>query len=125
MPSFIRRFLKVASLLSLTLAGQSLPLSAQPVLVSDQGFFTFGAECSAEDKLEATYCVGYILGTSDQLSIHRDVCRKQSSGGNVQTLAVVRKYLKDHPENWDRHPLWLVKQSLTEAFPCSATAKGN
>ncbi|WP_395622278.1 Rap1a/Tai family immunity protein [Sphingomonas daechungensis] len=63
------------------------------------------------------YCEGYILGQTEALHNAGSICLPIGATG-IQAEAVVRKYLKDHPELWDRAAWWLTKQALTSAFPC-------
>jgi Rap1a immunity proteins len=95
--------------------GQAQPRSFS---MSDMSEFPFGLECSRENGLEFSPCAAYILASVDQLSMSGQVCLPSSGGGNAQNLAVVRKYLKDHPERWNQHPAVVVKQAMIASFPC-------
>lgn len=75
------------------------------------------AECSQRSDLGWDPCVGYVLGVSDVLSIDRKMCLN-SNGRTAQIVAIVRKHLRDHPEQWNKHPFELVRAPLTAAFPC-------
>ena len=64
-------------------------------------------------------CSGYILGVFDQMSVSRLICPPNNlGGGTAQAVAVALKYLKDHPEKWDQHPVFLIGESFVAAFPC-------
>jgi hypothetical protein len=66
----------------------------------------------------ADFCTGYILGVADVLQAQRAICRPGSDVATRQTTEVVRRYLRDHPEQWHRHGLSIVRSALAEAFPC-------
>lgn len=55
--------------------------------------------CERQRDLQADFCSGYILGVSDSASRGHRIC-KSIGVGNRQVLAVVKKYLEDHPERW-------------------------
>lgn len=58
--------------------------------------------------------MGYVIGAYDAAP---DLC----SGDQVtvgQLCSVVAKYLKDHPEAWDRPARDLVNTALQQAFAC-------
>lgn len=78
--------------------------------------------CAERSDLSLDGCVSYILGVSDQMSLSRQIC---ISGGSrtLQIVGVVRKYLADHPEYWNRAPVFLVSDPLKKAFPCPARVK--
>lgn len=75
------------------------------------------AECQKREGFGFDPCVAYILGVLDASSAAGEVCPK---GGSLtyQAIGVVRKFIKDHPEFWDRAPVWLVKEPLKATFPC-------
>ncbi|WP_368039741.1 Rap1a/Tai family immunity protein [Sphingomonas bacterium] len=90
--------------------------AAQAYVLSDLSTFPFGQECSQENSLKLTACAAYILGAVDELSMSHAICLPMSGGGNSQNLAVVRKYLRDHPESWDQHPAYLVRSAMVATF---------
>lgn len=103
----------IAALLSLAFAAQEpVSLSSVPsnVLIND---------CAANRGMVLDLCGSYVLGVADALQITGQTCRPHSDIGTAQTLAVVRKFLADHPEHWNKSAAWLVKTPLVEAFPCS------
>lgn len=76
------------------------------------------AECETDRGLRLDVCTSYILGVADALQISRRTCRPQSDAGTLQTVSIVRRYIKDHPEKWGMHPVFLVQEPLIRAFPC-------
>ena len=75
-------------------------------------------ECARNRGLALDTCVSYVLGVADALQLERRTCRPPSDAATLQTVAIVRKYLSDHPENWGWHPSMLVREPLMKAFPC-------
>ena len=84
--------------------------------------------CSNEDDVrELTYCFGYIIGIAraeeslQQAGMFRDqfrqVCVPKLAKG-VQLVAIVIKYLNDHPEVRHRPAGAIVLIALRQAFPC-------
>ncbi len=64
--------------------------------------------------------IGYVAGVHDQN--FRAFCKsKNVSLGQV--TAIVAKYLREHPEKWDRPAFALVTAALRGAFPCGSSTK--
>jgi len=101
-------------LLALTLATPAQP----PVSLSTITGGMLVSLCSKSEGTQLDPCASYILGVADTLQIGRVTCRPQSDAATLQTLTVVRRYLHDHPELWDRHPAFLVRDALKGVFPC-------
>jgi hypothetical protein len=66
----------------------------------------------------ADLCSGYILGVADVLQLQRRICRPESDIATLQTVEIVRMYIRDHPESWSEHGVALVALALLAAFPC-------
>jgi hypothetical protein len=66
---------------------------------------------------------GYILGVREGTSMMAAVLKKSEpydipdNATRGQIVAVVSKYLKDHPEKWSESAVFLVTEALMEAFP--------
>lgn len=75
-------------------------------------------DCANRDDLTLDGCVGYILGVADTLQIDSKTCHGPSDLWTRETVAVVRKYVKDHPERWNIGAQFLVRDALIQAFPC-------
>ena len=56
----------------------------------------------------------YIVGVFDAVEFRLDVPDNVTKG---QVIAIVSKYLKNHPEEWSYSGVSLVIKALTEAFP--------
>jgi hypothetical protein len=56
----------------------------------------------------------YIVGVCDGTRHVYDIPDGATRG---QIVAVVSKYLKDHPEKWSESAVFLVTEALMEAFP--------
>jgi Rap1a immunity proteins len=77
-----------------------------------------------EDKPDDSFlrglCLGYVEATADALMAERPgrqcISRDVTFG---QLEEVVRKYLREHPENRGYGANVIVASALTEAFPCT------
>jgi hypothetical protein len=73
-----------------------------------------------DDSFLRGLCLGYVEATADTLMAERPgrqcISRDVTFG---QLEEVVRKYLREHPENRHYGANVLVASALTEAFPCS------
>jgi hypothetical protein len=68
------------------------------------------------------FAVGYVRGVADTLA----AAGRIRSGGeitNVQLRDIVEKWLKEHPELWDRPADECVTYALTEALPPEKATK--
>lgn len=75
------------------------------------------AQCPKRTDLAFDPCVSYILGVFDGLSSSRSICPKGNSV-TLTAVGVVRKYLADHPEEWNLPPAELVTRPLRRLYPC-------
>lgn len=89
------------------------------VSISGIGSADFVSECAKDRGMQMDICTTYILGVSDALQVNKLTCRDPSDIATMQTLAIVRKYISSHPEEWNKHPYYLVQKPLMAAFPCS------
>jgi hypothetical protein len=64
------------------------------------------------------FCEGYIEAHAEALTYEGKACIEVDIDP-AQLIAVVNKYLADHPELWNRGASWLVRNALIEAYPCS------
>ena len=64
------------------------------------------------------FCEGYIEAHAEALTYEGKACIEVDIDP-AQLIAVVNKYLADHPELWNRGASWLVRNALIGAFPCS------
>jgi hypothetical protein len=58
---------------------------------------------------------GFVIGVADVID---DMICSPANAQSGQYLAVVQKYLKNHPEQWSYPAYQLVLKALVEAFPC-------
>jgi len=84
-----------------------------------QGEDSFPAGSSPQENLKIMgnngYCIGYLIGVTEGVDVKlwsAPIPLKQP-----QVVAVVSKYLDDHPEKWDQPASALVRSALVEAFP--------
>jgi hypothetical protein len=65
-------------------------------------------------------CAGYIMGVLDEMIVSELICPPSNPKGfAAQAVAVALKFLNDHPDQWHRHPVFLLGQGFRAAFPCS------
>ena len=112
-------------LMTLVLAGGLLwPAStfAQDEFLSSSGFMTTNKlhdECTSRSLL----CSVYVMGVSDALIAVKPNLFCAPLGMTVdQEVAVVVKYLRDHPETWHYSAPSEVGVALKKAFPCKEQA---
>ncbi len=111
----------VASVLLLT-TGMSGRQEGSKALDTSHGNGLLEA-CTSERKFtndlafsNYVYCMGYIDGLADGLELGKFVDRP-AGVTNVQTKAVVVKYLQDHPESLHLSSVILVSRALINAWP--------
>ncbi|MCG6533887.1 MAG: hypothetical protein L7F78_04190 [Syntrophales bacterium LBB04] len=78
-----------------------------------------GSATGADTYESGRYC-GYILGVCDAMARAYDAPNNANVG---QIVAVVTKYVRDHPEKWNEPAADLVIKALQEAFPLKRPAK--
>lgn len=69
-----------------------------------------------ENDLTFGMYVGYIVGVKD--SVNNILFCIPNDVEGEQILAIVRKYIKNNPEKWNKGNWNLVFSPLKEAFPC-------
>ncbi|MBZ5686683.1 MAG: hypothetical protein LAP86_16760 [Acidobacteriia bacterium] len=122
----------------------SFPVNAQKANISTSGN-RFLEICSALDKptaqldemdfLNAGICEGYMLGLDDGVGMSFAVVKNASGsmedlGACVppevelrQTVHIVLKYIKEHPEQAHERTATLVVLATKSAFPCAKAAQ--
>jgi hypothetical protein len=94
-------------------------LAASPARAAD--------EFSSQDLLQAlngqgsgsSFAYGYILGVMSGIDKDQGVCYPDGVT-NGQVSAMTKKYLEDHPENWNLNARYGVWGALLTAWPCKA-----
>jgi hypothetical protein len=69
------------------------------------------------DLTSAFEGMGYVLGVSDTLDDH--VFCLPGATTKAQVVAIVEKYLNDHPERWQYTANSLIADALETDFPCT------
>jgi hypothetical protein len=71
-------------------------------------------------------CLGYVMGVSDALNLstfkQNNIFCSPTSVSAHQELAVVIKYLRDHPDTWHYSGASDIGVALAMAFPCKEQA---
>lgn len=62
-------------------------------------------------------CNAYIWGVADGLSLARVIC-PPSNSWTVASGAYVRKYIREHPEDWHRSASVIVSDALISQYGC-------
>ena len=78
-------------------------------------------DCKKDDgKFSDGVCYGYVMGVTDLLlwvNPNVKLCAPSEATGG-QVVAIVRKFLKEHPEMLHEDADFLVMSALLEAFRC-------
>lgn len=74
------------------------------------------------------YCLGFVMASTEMWSyieLDKDRClfSLPDKATPDQMIAVVTKYLKDHPEDWDAPAIGIVMAAFREAWPCAPGQK--
>ncbi len=88
--------------------------------VAEGGFYTgndLSERCKSEGTIGPDLCRGYVTGSADTLTNTGKICAPRQAT-DIQAVAVVRKYLQQHPERLHLPAASLVRHSLMDAFPC-------
>ena len=67
---------------------------------------------------DAQAAMGYVRGVSDALAIGLPSCQPLNASPG-QKMAIVRKFLQEHPENWSEPAVTIVLTALKSAFGCN------
>jgi hypothetical protein len=85
------------------------------------GYLTGGKLYETCTSSSSGICLGYVMGVSDTLNLNAfklNLYCPPKGGSANQELAVVIKYLRDHPETWHYSAASDVGTALATAFPC-------
>jgi hypothetical protein len=79
----------------------------------------FVKECDGKPTdLTGNFCVGYIMGAFDALSLNGRICVSGTGATTLSAVAGTRKYIADHPEQWSQGTIFIVRRALQSIFPC-------
>ena len=74
------------------------------------------------DYQQSAHALGYVQALSDIIVVQGGAC-PATSYRTAQTMAVVSKFLFDHPDQWNQPAYLLVGEALHDAFPCAEIKK--
>ncbi len=84
-----------------------------------------GGELSAEESIESIFCIGYVSGFLDAMSLtaaltggRPNVCLPERGINNEQAIRILVKYLRENPETLHKTGRMSLYISLERAFPC-------
>ena len=89
-----------------------------PTLSSVEAAEVVKACRSSRTSVAANFCNGYIIGVFDGLSLTRQVCAVGFGASTMSAVAASRKYLADHPNEWNQPAAILIEKALRSTFPC-------
>jgi Rap1a immunity proteins len=122
--------MKTLLLLALFSATTVCSKAQVPSIIQDGNSLQFFCEDqdSALGQWHRAACSGYIAGVFDSEVLLANSVQPRSKlacfpdGVTAgQTIDVVRKYLKDHPENRHHSAVSITMRAFLEAFPCPST----
>ena len=68
---------------------------------------------------DAQAAMGYVRGVSDALAIGLPSCQPLNASPG-QKMAIIRKFMHEHPESWSEPAVAVVLTALKSAFGCNA-----
>jgi Rap1a immunity proteins len=71
-----------------------------------------------DDELGASAFTGYVRGVEDAMNGFRFCISAKAT--SKEQVALITKYVKEHPEELHNSATTLIVQALQPAFPCSA-----
>lgn len=84
-----------------------------------------GGQLSEEDSIESIFCIGYVSGFLDGMSLtatltggRPNVCLPERGITNDQAIRILVKYLRENPETLHKSGRMSLYISLGKAFPC-------
>lgn len=108
--------------LLIALATAAVPLTERYVSLSSVTGGVIAQLCAQEPPTSSGVpldaCNGYILGVADALQLQGITCRAVSDAATLQTVAIARRYIRDHPEEWSAHSVSMIQSALKAAYPC-------
>ena len=100
----------------------SFPLISFGLILALGGFQTIGILLADPNSNEGAYCLGYISGLADAMkegnSVNKFKACIPDSASDMDILKLVRKVLKDNPNNLHYTGSDLVAYAYQEAYPC-------
>ena len=84
-----------------------------------------GVNISDQEMIESLWCIGYVAGFLDSMSIaqtlgggRQGVCLPQRGIQNEQAIRILVKYLRDNPQHLHETGRMSLYIALGKAFPC-------
>ena len=83
---------------------------------------------STNDDQFVGYCLGFVLAAMEMwnyVELNMDMCLfyVPDKATPDQMIAVLTKYLRDHPEGWDGPAIGVVMTAFRDAWPCKPGQK--
>src|SRR5262245_59839768 len=105
--------------------GQSLDGSAMLRVCGAAVKQAGGGDLTDEESIHALYCVGYVSGFLDALSVtantpgaRQNVCLPQSGITNDEVIQLFVKFLRENPQTLRESGRMSLNIALSRVFPC-------
>jgi Ssp1 endopeptidase immunity protein Rap1a len=105
-------------MIALALMAAAVSAPAPTTLSSVEAAEVVKACEGSETGLAANFCNGYIIGVFDGLSLSHQICAVGFDASTMSAVAASRKYLADHPDEWNQRAAVLIEKALRATFPC-------
>lgn len=114
--SWIRPVLAILVIL-MVLALPARHASAQQVDLHSGHYVHQSCELGKKSVPHEAFCIGFLIGTVDTLFRSGAICERPNIDRN-KAFEVIKRFLKDHPEDRELPAATLAAIALIEAFPC-------
>ena len=111
---------KLASLILIS-ATSAIPSEAsEQVFMTKTSGVTFAEMCESSKSFPVLYdpCNAYIIGAVDALQLSGKTCIPLSLMEPAIITATVKKYLRERPDQWDKHALFIITAALEAKSQC-------
>jgi hypothetical protein len=107
-------FLMILAIMPTHSVAQNIFLTGNNLVSAMREYDKEQANVANANGLQAAEYMAYVIGVFDATTSSYNLPAQATTG---QVIAVVSKYLKDHPEDWSKSAADLVMKALREAFP--------
>lgn len=95
-----------------------LSITLQAYAESNKGFFS-GKELNDFCNQSKSLCIGYVTGIADYAAQKPNKTLCIQTGVTPEQLSeIVKKWMREHPENWHYSAVSLVEAAIAEAYGC-------
>jgi hypothetical protein len=112
--TFLILFPMILALIATHSVAQNIFLTGNNLVSAMREYDKEQANVASVNGLQAAEYMAYVIGVFDATTSSYNLPAQATTG---QVIAVVSKYLKEHPEDWSKPAADLVVKALAEAFP--------